>query len=343
MFLPNLRPILAAALPFLLLLSACGDPKPAPDNGGGSTTTTTPPTPNVSVPTFSADTAYAYIQKQVDFGPRVPKTKEHAACLAWIVEQLTAHGAQVRIQEGVMVSHLDPKMPIKNVIATINPDEKNRVLLCAHWDTRYVADQDKDSTRKNSPILGADDGGSGVGVLIEIARIVKANPIKLGIDIVLFDVEDQGEPNEGEIYRKTELWCLGSQYWSKNNGGYRAKFGILLDMVGSRGATFPKEGGSMKHAGIFVDKVWREALNLGYSDFFIKGESKAVIDDHVFVNEFAKIPTLDIINLPVGGSNTFGLHWHTQNDNMSIIDRNTLRAVGQTLLQVLYKEAAGAL
>ena len=322
-----------------LFLYACGTDAPAP----------MPPTPTptpeikVDVPAFDAQSAYDMIQKQVDFGPRVPKTKEHAACLAWIQQTLEGFGAKVEIQTGTMTSHLDPNMPIKNIIATINPDEKNRVLLCAHWDTRYIADQDSDSSKMRMPILGADDGGSGVAVLMEIAKIVQKNPIKLGIDIVLFDVEDQGEPREGSEFRRSEMWCLGSQYWSKNNNNYRAQFGILLDMVGSRGASFPKEGVSMKYAGIYVDKIWTQAQKLGYSDLFVNRDHGQIIDDHLFVNQFAKIPTVDIINLPQSSRLGFGAHWHTHNDNMSIIDKNTLNAVGQVLLRVLYREAASAL
>lgn len=320
---------------FGVYMAACGESAPS----GNGTGTTTQPTNDVKVPAFDADQAYQFIEKQVSFGPRVPKTPAHANCLQWLKEKFTEFGAQVTVQEGVMESHLDPRMPIKNIIASYNPDAKHRVLLCAHWDTRYMADQD--TARKKEPILGADDGGSGVGVLLEVARVLQANPVQMGVDIVLFDVEDQGEPNEGVEYRKVEMWCLGSQYWSKNNNGYKASFGILLDMVGARGATFPKEGVSMKHAGIFVDKVWNEAVKAGYSDLFVLGNSKGIIDDHVFVNEFAKIPTLDIIHLPQNSAKGFGTHWHTHNDNMQIIDKNTLRAVGTVVLNVLYKEAAG--
>ena len=324
------------------LLYACNPDTPAP---APTPVTPTQPKVEVKVPTFNAQNAYDLIQKQVDFGPRVPKTKEHQACLNWLVQQLKDYGTEVKVQEGIVNSFLDPKMPVKNIIATINPEKTNRVLLCAHWDTRYVADQESDASKQKTAILGADDGGSGVAVLLEIARIIQENPINLGVDIVLFDVEDQGEPEWITPTNKyTSMWCLGSQYWAKNTNGYRAKFGILLDMVGSRGATFPKEGISMRYAGLFVDKIWKEAYALGYNDYFITPRQyRDITDDHLFVNEFAKIPTVDIINLPEGSRTGFGGHWHTQNDNMSIIDKNTLQAVGTTVLNVLYKEAAGEL
>jgi len=322
-----------------IFLWSCGDANNKPTPNPNSSVSQ----PSVTIPVFDAENAYKLVEKQVSFGPRVPKTPAHEACLQWLKTELETAGAQVEIQQGIMESHLDPRMPIKNIIAKINPTATKRVLLCAHWDTRYIADQEKDAKLSKEPILGADDGGSGVAVLLEIAHTIKKTPINnLGVDIVLFDVEDQGEPQGGLDFKKIQTWCLGSQYWAKNKGNYNANFGILLDMVGSAGATFPKEGGSMRYAGPFVEKIWAEATNLGYSDMFVQGETKEIIDDHVFVNQFANIPTLDIINLPVGNPNlTFGSHWHTQNDNMKVIDKNTLKAVGQVLLNVLYKEAAG--
>ena len=323
-----------------IFLWNCGEPKPAPNPNLINNSTSSQP--SVVIPVFDAENAYKYVEKQVSFGTRVPKTPAHEACLQWLKTELESTGAAVEIQQGIMESHLDPRMPIKNIIAKINPTASKRVLLCAHWDTRYIADQEKDPKLAKEPIMGADDGASGVAILLQIAQTVKKTPINLGVDIVLFDVEDQGEPNSGLDFKKIQTWCLGSQYWAKNKGNYTANFGILLDMVGSAGATFPKEGVSMRYAGVFVEKVWAEATNLGYSDMFVQGETKEIIDDHVFVNQFAQIPTLDIINLPVGNPNiTFGPHWHTQNDNIKVIDKNTLKAVGQVLLNVLYNEAAG--
>jgi glutaminyl-peptide cyclotransferase len=236
-------------------------------------------------------------------------------------------------------------MNIKNIVASYNPDASKRILLCAHWDTRRVADQDTERTQE--PILGADDGGSGVGVLLEIARVLNENPIKIGVDIVLFDAEDQGESSTPTRPYRKETWCIGSQYWSKtpHKIGYKANFGILLDMIGSKGARFPKEGLSMKHAGIFVEKVWTEALNMGYSDLFVSNTAQQIVDDHLFINEIANIPTLDIINLPTnpGANGSFGHYWHTHKDNMDIIDQNTLNAVGNVLTHILYKESAGIL
>jgi len=121
--------------------------------------------------------------------------------------------------------------------------------------------------------------------------------------------------------------------------------GILLDMVGSKGARFPREGLSVKHAGGIVSQVWNEALDLGYSDMFVNDNFNEIVDDHLFINDIARIPTIDIINLPTNPSanGTFGHYWHTHKDNMNIIDKHSLGAVGEVLIQVLYKNASGAL
>lgn len=309
-------------------------PKPPPIN-------TEKPAPQV--PQFSGQQAYAFVEKQVSFGPRVPKTPAHDSCAQWLVETFKGYGAEVQIQKGEGELSDGTKIPIQNIIAVFNPEHKRRVLLSAHWDTRSVADQD--TVRTNEPILGADDGGSGVGVLLEVARQLQKNKIDLGVDIVLFDVEDQGESGSPTMPFRRETWCLGSQYWSKNPHvpGYQANFGILLDMVGSKGAYFPQEGISRRYAEIYIDRVWKHAQALGYGHYFSQEEARDIVDDHLFVNEIRKIPMLDIINLPRNSQTGFGHYWHTHKDNMDIIDENTLKAVGQTVLRTLYYEAAGVI
>ena len=335
---------LAPSLWIVLLLSllvgfgSCDPDKPKPP----------PPPPQtkaVPVPKFDRQLAYDYVAKQVSFGPRVPETPAHDSCANWLKAELEALGWAAQFQIATVQGFDGRPMQIKNIIGVINPDKKRRVLLCAHWDTRRVADQD--TVRQDEPILGADDGGSGVGVLLALAKAIQSMPIDLGIDIVFFDAEDQGEsgtPNKP--YRK-ESWCIGAQYWSKYPHPMVQKpyMGILLDMVGSKGARFPKEGLSMRHAPGVVNQVWGEALKLGYSDLFVNDQTEELVDDHLFINDIAKIPTIDIINLPTnpGANKTFGHYWHTHNDNMDIIDKHTLGAVGDVLLQVLYKNAAGVL
>lgn len=319
-------------------------PPPAPDPV---------PEPTVFVPDFNYDSAYYFVEQQVNFGPRIPETVEHQQCSEWIKTTLESYGWEVTFQDAEIMGFDKKTMNIRNIIATYNPQHEERVLLCAHWDTRRMADQD--TSRKDQAILGADDGGSGVGVLMELARVINKNPLNAGIEIVFFDAEDQGENNSPRPPEQT--WCLGAQYWSHNPHPMVVvpRFGVLLDMVGTRGAQFPREGVSLQRAGNIVNLVWQQALELRYDNIFIDDKDDELIDDHLYVNDIAGIPTIDIINrLPVYNSagqvimnkqlqrpeRRFGPHWHTHQDNMSAIDKYTLGAVGEVLLHVLYKEVA---
>ncbi len=303
--------------------------------------------PPVEIPVFNADSAYHYIEKQVEFGPRVPNTEPHKKCAKWLEKQLKDFGAQVIVQEANMKAYTGKILNGKNIIASFNPKNNRRILLAAHWDSRHIADSElADINKKNDPILGADDGGSGVGVLLEIARILGDKGIKndLGVDIILFDLEDYGQPADGGGFPEMrDSWCLGSQYWGKNlhKPGYRADFGILLDMVGSKNARFTLDGTSMHFAGDIMKKVWNIAHEQGYSKYFSYTKTEQLIDDHLYVNQLTKIPMLDIINRQPGTPARFGNYWHTHNDNMQVIDKKTLKASGQTVLAVLYHYAEG--
>ena len=293
-------------------------------------------TVSISVPVFSSDSAYSFIEKQVSFGPRVPATKTHAACADWIESTLSSWGWVVQFQEAEIEGY-DGPLQIKNIIASYKPEAEKRVLLCAHWDTRRMADQD--SERKDEAILGADDGGSGVGIIMEIARVVSQHGLNTGIEIVFFDAEDQGESNSPRPSKQT--WCLGSQHWAANLHPMKSKpyFGILLDMVGFKNARFPLEGISRKRAQGIQQGVWQTAQKLGFSDLFVMEQKQDLVDDHLFINDIARIPTIDIINLPTNpaANGTFGYYWHTHDDNMEIIGKNTLNAVGKTLIRYLYE------
>ncbi len=282
-------------------------------------------------PQFNADSAFLYIKEQVDFGPRVPGTSPHARCASYLVEKLRSFGWETQVQTGLATLQDKRRINLKNIIASYKPENKNRILLMAHWDTRSRAD--RDSVNKDQPIDGADDGGSGVGVLLEIARQFSLSKIDLGLDILFFDAEDDGD------YGTADSWCLGSQYWSKNphQPGYTAQFGILLDMVGSKNATFPREGLSRTVASSVVNKIWNKASYLGYSNYFILKDGGAITDDHVYVINNAKIPSVDIVNMNTE-TGDFGHYHHRHSDNMSVIDTNTLKAVGQTVLEVLWEE-----
>lgn len=294
----------------------------------------------IQSPEFNPDSAYLYIEKQVDFGPRVPNTTAHEQCAQYLENKLKSFGWETNIQEGEMRS-MNRNMPIKNILARYNPKLFNRVVLFAHWDSRYVAD--RDNKDKERPILGANDGGSGVGVLLEIARVMslqKEQP-NIGVDIVLLDAEDQGLSSDGY-----QSWCLGAQYWASHipfEKGYNPKYGILLDMVGAEDAVFPKEGHSMKYAQEVVNDVWNAAASLGYSKYFVHKVQTTgwmgdgLTDDHLFINTMANIPTIDIVHYDVDKAD-FGPFHHRHSDNMDIIHKPTLKAVGQTVLEVIYNE-----
>ncbi len=289
------------------------------------------------VPTFNADSAYAFVQAQVDFGPRVPATAAHAACADYLTATLERFGAQVEVQQGEMPLYSGEKKPLKNIIGQFNPDAKGHILLCSHWDSRPFADQDPNPANHHTPILGANDGASGVGVLLEVARQLSTNAPSVGIDIIFFDLEDWGAPEFYTGAERSDAWCLGSQFWAKEakNAGYKADFGILLDMVGASGAQFYREQFSSHFARAVQDEVWNTAQSLGFGNTFVDARGGTITDDHYYVNTVAGVPCIDIIQYNPYGTTGFGDYWHTLADDMRHIDCRTLYMVGQTLLQVI--------
>ena len=295
----------------------------------------------VESPAFNADSAFAFVQKQVDFGPRVPNTTAHKACGNYLVGKFKKYGLQVTEQTFIANTYDGKKLNARNIIASFNATATKRILLTSHWDSRPFADQD--SLHKTMAVPAANDGASGVGVLLEVARVLSEQTKKpdIGVDIILFDAEDWGSDEATDKYSG---YCLGSQYWAANKHipNYTAYFGILLDMVGAKGAIFQQEGYSVQMAESVVRNVWNVAARLGYNNYFIDQRGSAITDDHVPVNEVAKIPMIDIIHTqPNNLSHTFFNAWHTTQDTMDNIDPKTLKAVGQTLIQVLYQEAQG--
>ncbi|MBR3014502.1 MAG: M28 family peptidase [Bacteroidaceae bacterium] len=291
-----------------------------------------------NVPVFNADSAYHYVKYQVDFGPRVPNTEAHQACGDYLIKQLEKFGAKLYVQQASVSSYDGKLLNARNIIGAFNPESKKRVALFSHWDSRPWADNDPDPQKHFTPILGANDGASGVGVLMEVARQLQQQAPSIGIDIIFFDAEDYGTHRDYNGEHKEEHWCLGSQYWARNPHiqGYSARYGILLDMVGGKDATFKYEYYSEMYAKDVNRKVWRTADKLGFGRYFKKQDGGGATDDHLFVNKLAHIPTIDII--ATSDQYSFFEHWHTVRDDMDAIDRQTLQAVGQTLLQVIYSE-----
>lgn len=323
-----------------LIIIGCGNDKPIK--------TTTPiknnstevvSTPKIERPNFDKDSAYLYVKQQVDFGPRFPNNEAHGKCAEFLKAKLNSFGWNASIQLGKATTFNNKEITIKNIIGEYKPELEKRVLLFAHWDSRPFADQDhKDLTK---PILGANDGASGVGVLLEVARQINLTQPEIGVDIIFFDAEDYGAPSSGMIQEQnSDSWCLGSQYWAKNmhKPNYKANYGILLDMVGSADAYFTHESISMQYAPEILQKVWANGKSLGYGSYFVSQKTYFVgVDDHKYVNELAGIKSIDIIHYDRNSGN-FHPTWHTHNDNMDVINKNTLGAVGETLLYTIYNE-----
>ncbi|MGB3618410.1 MAG: M28 family peptidase [Catalinimonas sp.] len=326
-------------LPALLLfVTGCGG-----DKGGRPPALAKEPPPLVETPTFDADSAYAYVAAQVAFGPRVPNTAAHRACGDYLADQMRRFGWEVQEQVFVVDAWDGTPLNGRNIISTLNPDASKRILLMAHWDTRPYADQDDE--RQDEPIPGANDGGSGVAVLMEVARVMGMDsvPPNLGVDIIFTDAEDYGQP-ESDQEEQRDTWCLGAQHWARNphRPGYGAYFGILLDMVGGEGARFYRDQISMEWAPSVVKRVWDTGHRLGYSAYFINQTAGGLLDEHYYINRIARIPMIDIIEHDPAQPQYFYRHWHTHNDDMESIGREPMRAVGETLLQVLYQEAQPA-
>lgn len=299
-------------------------------------------TKSIVVPSFNADSAYYFVEKQVLFGPRVPGTEAHAAAASWFAQKLEGYADTLIVQRFRTRVYNRTAFDGQNIIASFNPEAKKRILLAAHWDSRPYADFDPVEANRRTPIDGANDGASGVGVLIELARLFSANPLNksLGVDIILFDLEDYGPHNDERTYGDDDYWALGSQHWARNmhRPAYSASYGILLDMVGAKDAVFPREYYSQQYASWVLDKVWRRASQLGYGHVFSNKPGPPINDDHIPLNRIAGIPTINIIHLDTDSSNgSFFDHWHTLQDNMDQIDSKTLNMVGTLVATVVYE------
>lgn len=315
------------------LLSACSGKKQA----------------TVVRPAFSADSAYSYIKQQMAFGPRVPNSSAHSACAVWLIQQLRAYGAEVELQKGEMPDYSGRNQQIYNIIGhfyTLQMGNRPRVLLAAHYDTRPWCDEEEEYTDRYYNVPGANDGASGVGVLLEIARQIGLrmadSTLTTPVDIIFFDCEDMGTPQFYTGAERENTWCLGSQLWAtnyaKNNTSLiegqavHYRFGIVLDMVGAPDAVFPKEMYSLQYADNYQQQIWRAAEQLGHGARFSNQQAYPIVDDHYYVNVLAGIPCVDIIHYEMRNATGFPSWWHTRNDDMSNISPATLQAVGEVVM-----------
>ena len=316
-----------------VVMASCGGGKPKTEKVEEKTT-------EVNVPSFNADSAYLYVKAQCDFGPRVNNTKAHDLCADYLISKFKSFTPDVAVQSGKLRAWNGTYLRFQNIIASFNPDKAARIFISAHWDSRPYADQDPDAKNHRKPIIGANDGASGVGVLLEMARQLSQNKPDIGVDLVLFDAEDYGAPEGVQVENSDDTWALGAQYWSANphKSGYKPRFGILLDMVGAANATFTMEETSMYYAPDIMRKVWDIASEAGYSGYFSSQQTGGITDDHLYVNKIMKVPTIDVIQHDPSTQSGFYPYWHTLKDDFSVIDKNTLKAVGQTMLEVIYRE-----
>ncbi len=275
-------------------------------------------------PVFNKTRAFDYLKKQCTFGPRVPGSVGHQNCLKFFEQELSRFAAKVSLQEfQYLLPGTMKNMRGVNVIAKFNPAAKRKVVLCAHWDTRPQSDMDEDKAKRTEPVMGANDGASGVAVLLEIANHFKLNPPPYQVDIVLFDAEDAG------LYQQNDSWALGSKVYAQSlTMQNMPDFGILLDMIGDRNLEIYTEINSEIFASRLVKYVWKVAAQLGISEFISQSQYQ-VQDDHLRVIEVG-VPCIDIIDFDYP-------YWHTTHDTPDKCSPESLAKVGQVVLEIIYR------
>lgn len=316
--------IFSSIILLLFAISGCGSDR---DNSSKNTQTKSVVKEQIIVPKFDGKISFEYLKKQTDFGPRAPGSKAHNECLNYLNVEISKYADKVSLQEFSHQGYNGEILKLTNIFSSFNEKANTRILLLAHWDSRPRADQDPDLHKRSLPILGANDGASGVAVLMEIARQLKAKQPAIGIDILFTDGEDYGK--EGD----TKNYLLGARYFSKNlPPGYKPVFGILLDLVGDAQLELLKERYSIDYAPNIVELVWNTARDLGIEQFRDDVQNW-VMDDHLPLNDVG-IPTIDIIdfNYP-DASNRY---WHTSEDTPDKCSPESLEAVGKVLLHVIY-------
>ncbi len=288
---------------------------------------------------FDEDSAYHFILQQISFGARVPNSSAHDSCSLFLINKLKSYNAKIIVQNAEVTSFDGKVLKIKNIIAQFDTSKTERIMFFAHWDSRFISDYETDSIKYHTPVLGANDGASGVAVLLEVARQISSRSADVGVDIIFFDAEDQGEPTKDSVYNE-KSWCLGAQYWANNQHveDYQPLYGICIDMLGATNATFTKEDNSRHFSGYLTKKLWERASEIGHSKYFVNELSNPILHDHLFISKLTGIRTLLIIDYSYNNAKGFPDYWHTNNDSIQNVDKNTLNAVGELLLNLIYSE-----
>lgn len=269
-------------------------------------------------PRVDGETAFALLQEQVAFGPRVPGSDAHQRQLAWMEAYLRERADSVALQPFSHTTQDDDELPLTNVLAHFRPALPDRILLVAHWDTRPTADNENDQADRAQPVPGANDGASGVAVLLELANVLSRHSPPVGVDILLTD---------GEDYAPGDMYLGATHFAATLPEGYRPLYAVLVDMVGDQDPLFPAEGYSRQHAPEVVDRIWRTAHDIGYASLFPNSPGRSIMDDHLPLNR-AGIPAIVIIDFDYGRGNRY---WHTLEDDVHNTSPTGLEAVGNVL------------
>ena len=276
---------------------------------------------------FDGERAYSLLVRQTEFGPRNPGSTGHEAAKAFLLEELRSHADTAYAEPFTYYDEkADTAVSLTNLIGEFNPQLEERILLCAHWDTRPYADRDPDPAVRNTPILGANDGASGVAVLLEMARILGASDPGLGVDIVLFDGEDYGRGIGGDV---SDYFLGAREFARKRKGHYRPRMGLLLDMIGDRDLNVHVERFSVARYPDVVAQVWNAAEAIGLKPFH-REPKYAIQDDHLPLME-AGMPVICLIDFDYP-------HWHTMEDTADKCSPESLQVLGDLLVFLLYRQ-----
>jgi peptidase M28-like protein len=271
---------------------------------------------------FSGQRAFGYLEQQMQFGPRIPGTAAHERCGDWIRQRLRASADSVVVQAFTHVTRRGQKLPLRNFLARYRPEATERVLLLAHWDTRPHADQSANLGQQRLPVPGANDGASGVALLLGVADALKAKPPAIGVDLLFVDGEDFGD------FADSNDVLIGSHYFAAHQPpGYQPLFAVLFDMVADKNQQFYYEGNSQAFAPEAVDRVWRVAGDLGYGRVFIPGVKHTLIDDHVALQK-AGIHAIDVVDFDYP-------YWHTTDDTIDKVSAASLQVVGDVAVALV--------